>query len=187
MPLGASANGQQAIRSGDRGFDWPHHAYEADCECANFCNQSVFIAKAAGGAWPIGSPFAIVRVQCKLRRIEANAWEASNGKGFFSGTAGRGVERCAREQAAWSEWTTADGHAVATILHDLLKALNRVAYQRLNEGAVRTSFPFRQLPLLFQLYQEARHVELAGVSGEQLRAQQGAPTLLQLLLVEPMR
>ena len=41
---------------------------------------------------------------------------------FFLATAGRGVARCVWEQAAWSEWATADEHAVASILYDLLKA-----------------------------------------------------------------
>ena len=31
--------------------------------------------------------------------------------------------RCVWEQAAWSEWATADGHAVANIFYDFLKAL----------------------------------------------------------------
>ena len=73
---------------------------------------------------PIGLLFAIVRVQCKLRRIEAEVWEASN-----------------RVQAAWSEWATADGHAVATLLYDLLKAFDHVAFQKLTDAAVRTRFP----------------------------------------------
>ena len=114
--------------------------------------------------------FAIVRVQCKLRRIEAKLWEASNGETFCWATDARGVERCVWEQAAWSEWATRDGHAVATILYDLPKAFDHVAHQQLNDAAVRTRFPVRQLKLLIQLYQAARHVELDGVAGEGLRS-----------------
>ena len=55
---------------------------EAMCELPNVCNY-VFIVKAAGGVRPIRLLFAIVRVQCKRRRIEAKQWEASNGEGFF--------------------------------------------------------------------------------------------------------
>ena len=46
------------------------------------------------GVRPIGLLFAIVRVQCKLRRIEAKMWEATNREGFFWATQARGVERC---------------------------------------------------------------------------------------------
>ena len=120
-------------------------------------------------------------------------WEARNTEGIFWATQARGVERCVWEQAAWSEWATADGHVVATILHDLLKAIDHVAYQKLTDAAVRTRFPMRQLKLLLPLYQAARHVELDGVAGEALQAQHGvipgcafATTLLQLLLVGPL-
>ena len=75
--------------------------------------------------------------------------------------------------AAWSQWTTADGHAVATILYDLLGAFGHVAYHKLIDAAVRTHFPVRQLKLLLQLYRAARYVELDGVAGEALRAQRG--------------
>ena len=101
---------------------------ESKCEWPNLCNRTIFIAKAAGGVRPIGLLFAIVRIQCKLRRIEAKMWEARNTEGIFWATQARDVERCVWEQAAWSEWATADGHAVATILSDLLKAFDHVAY-----------------------------------------------------------
>ena len=143
---------------------------------------------------PIGLLFAIVRVQCKLRRIEAKMWEARNTEGPFWATQARGVDRCVWEQAGRSEWATADGHAVATILYCLLKAFDHVAYHKLIDGAVRTNFPVGQLNLLLQLHRAARHVELDGVAGEVLRAQRGiipgcafATTLLQLLLVGPLR
>ena len=55
---------------------------EEKCEWPAFCNRIVFTAKAAGGVRPIGLLFAIVRVQCKLRRIEAKMWEAKNTEGF---------------------------------------------------------------------------------------------------------
>ena len=56
------------------------------------------IAKAAGEVRPIGLLFAIVRVQCGLRRIEAKVWEASNTEGLFLwATHARGVERCVWE------------------------------------------------------------------------------------------
>ena len=42
-------------------------------------------SKAAGGVRPTGLLFAIVRVQCKLRRIEGKMWEARR---FFLGHAG---------------------------------------------------------------------------------------------------
>ena len=148
------------------------------CEWPNLCNRIVFIAKAVGGVRPIGLLFAIMRVQCKLRATQVHD-----------------VERCVwEEQAAWSGWATADGHAAATILCDLLKAFDHVAYQKLIDAAVRTRFPVRQLKLLLQLYQAARHVELDGVAGEALQAQRriipvcaSATTLLQLLLVGPLR
>ena len=89
------------------------------CEWPNLCNRIVFIAKAAGGVRLVGLLFATVRVQCKLWRIEAKIWEARNTEGFFWATQARGVDRCVWEQAAWSEWATADGHAVATILYEL--------------------------------------------------------------------
>ena len=72
-------------------------------------------------------------------------WEASNTEGFLRATHERGVERCVWEQAAWGEWATADGQAVNTILHDLLKAVDHVAYQKLIDAAVRTRLPVRQL------------------------------------------
>ena len=89
--------------------------------------------------------------------------------GFFWATVGRGVERCVWEQAAWSEWATPDGHAVATGL------------------------PLRHLQLEVQQCQGARHVKLDGVAGEQLRVQRGVTpgrafattTSLQQLLVVP--
>ena len=143
---------------------------EEKCEWPTLCNRIVFIAKAAGGVRPIGLLFAIVRVQCKLRRIEAKMWKARNTEGLFSATQARGVERYVWEQATWSEWATADGHAEATILCDLLKAFDHVAYNKLIDAAVRTHFPVRQLKLPLQLYRATRHVELDGVAGEKLRA-----------------
>ena len=167
---------------------------EEKAEWPDLCSRIVFIAKASGGVRPIGLLFAVVRVQCRLRRIEAQLWEASNSEGFFWATRARGVERCVWEQAAWSEWATADGHAVATILYDLLKAFDHVAYQKLIDAAVRTRFPMRQLKLLLQLYRAPRYVELDGVTDSELRAQRGIipgcafeTTLLQLLLVGPLR
>ena len=105
------------------------------------------------------------------------------------------VEHRRREalSGASEEWATADGHAVATILYDLLKAFDRVAYHKPIDAAVRTHFPMRQLKLLLQLYRAARHVELDGVAGEVLRARGIIPgcafatTLFQLLLVGPPR
>ena len=67
---------------------------EERCEWPNVCNRIVFIAKAARDVRPIGLLFAIVRVQCKLRRIEAKLWEATN---FLWATRARGVERCVWE------------------------------------------------------------------------------------------
>ena len=139
---------------------------------------------------PSGYCLPRVRVQCKLRRIEAR-----NIVGIFWATQARGVERCVWEQAAWSEWATVDGHAVATILRDPVKAFYHVAYQKLVDAAVRTRFPMRQLKLLLPLYRAARHVELDCVAGEALQAQRGivlrvgcafATTLLQLMLVGPL-
>ena len=83
-------------------------------------------------------------------------------------------------------------HAAATILHDLLKAFDHVAYHI--DAAVRTHFPVRQLKLPLLLCWAARHVELCGATGEVLRAQCGiipgcafSTTLFQLLLVGPPR
>ena len=92
---------------------------------------------------PIGPLLVIVRVQCKLRRIEAKMWEASNAEFFFLGHAG-----------AWrrSECATADGHAVATIFCDLVTAFDRVAYQKLTDAAVRTCFPVWQLRLAASIW-----------------------------------
>ena len=167
---------------------------EEQAEWPELCNRIVFIAKTTGGVRPIGLLFAIVRVQCRLRRFEAKLWEAAISDGFFWATHARGVERCVWEQAAWSEWSSAGGHAVATILYDLLKAFDHVAYQKLIDAAVRTRFPMRQLKLLLQVYRAPRHVELDGVAGKELRVQRGiipgcafATTLLQLLLVGPLR
>ena len=56
---------------------------EAKCEGPTLCNWIVSTSQAAGGVRRIGLHFAIVRVQCKLRRIEVNLWEASNGECFF--------------------------------------------------------------------------------------------------------
>ena len=165
---------------------------EEKAEWPDLCSRIVFIAKASGGVRPIGLLSAVVRVQCRLRRIEAQLWEASNSEGFFWATHARGVERCGWEQAAWSEWATADGHAVATILYDLLKAFDHVAYQKLVDAAVRTRFPDSSSLLPAVVTGRPRYVELDGVSGSELRAQRGiipgcafATTLLQLLLVGP--
>ena len=114
---------------------------------------------------------ARLRVQCKLRRFEAEVWEPSNAEGFLWATHARGDERCVCEQAAWSDWVAADGHAVATFFHDLLNAFGHVAYQKLIDAAVRTRFPVRQLKLLLQLHQAAMRVELKGVAGDALREQ----------------
>ena len=84
-------------------------------------------------------------------------WEARNTEGFFWATQAPGLERCVWEQAAWSEWATADGHAVATIL---------CAHLKLVDAEVRTRFPMRQLKLLLPLYLAARHVEPGGVARE---------------------
>ena len=58
------------------------------------------------------------------------------------------------------------------------------------DAAVRTRFLVRQLKMLIQLCQWARHVELDGVAGEEVQAQRGiipgcvfATTLLQVLVV----
>ena len=52
-----------------------------------------------------------------------------------------GMERCAWEQAGWSDWATGDGHAVAAILKsDFLKAFDHVAYQKLIDAALRADF-----------------------------------------------
>ena len=128
---------------------------KSKCEWPNLCNRIVFIAKAAGGVRPIGPLFAMMRIQCKLWRIEAKMSEARITEGIFWATQARGVERCVWEQPAWSEWATADGHAVAAILYDLLKAFDRVAYQKLIDAAERTRLPMRQLKLLFPLCQAA--------------------------------
>ena len=128
---------------------------EEKCEWPDLCNRIVFRSKAAGGVRPIGLLFVIVRVQCKLRRIESEVCEHSSTDGFFCATHARDVERCVWEQAARSEWAT----------------------------TVRTRFPVRQLMLLLRASQAARHVELDGVAGDELRACAFSPTLLQLVLV----
>ena len=96
---------------------------ERKCEWPNLCNRTVFIAKAAGTARPIGLLFAI---------IEEKVWEARVSFGPHT--------RVALSVALGSKQpgVKADGHAVATILHDLLKAFDHVAYQKLIDAAVRT-------------------------------------------------
>ena len=64
----------------------------------------------AGGVRPIGLLFAIVRVQCKLRGIEAKMWEARNTEGLFWATQALGVERCVWEQRSM-EWMGHGGRA----------------------------------------------------------------------------
>ena len=54
---------------------------EEICDWPTLCNRIVFIAKAAGGVRLNGLLFAIVRLRCKLRRIEAKMWEARNTEG----------------------------------------------------------------------------------------------------------
>ena len=110
---------------------------EAKCGWPTLCNRVLCTAKAAGGVRPTGLLFAIVRVQCKLRRIEAKLWEAFYGEGFFWATHAwcRGLRL---EQAAWSE--CAEGQLVATILYDLLRPFDHVAYQKLIDAAVRHVF-----------------------------------------------
>ena len=125
--------------------------------------EFVFIAKAEGSSLPSAScspSCACSALGCVQRRGV-----------FFWATAGRGVARCVWEQAAWSEWATADEHAVASILYDLLKAFDHVAYQRLIDAAVRTSFPLRQLRQSVQLFRGDRRVVLSSLAGEQMRAQ----------------
>ena len=85
----------ELTRSGDRGADRSHRSLiEEKCEWPTLCNRIIYIAKAAGGVRLIGLLFAIVRVQCKLRRIEAKMWEARNTERLFWATQARGVERC---------------------------------------------------------------------------------------------
>ena len=67
---------------------------EEKSEWPTLRNRIVFIAKAAGGVRPIGLLFATVRVQRKLRRVEAKMCEARNTEGLFWATQARGVERC---------------------------------------------------------------------------------------------
>ena len=66
----------------------------------------------------------------ELRRIEAKVWEASNGRTSSGPRMQATWKVCVWEQAAWSEWATPDGHAVATILRDLLKAFDHEADRR---------------------------------------------------------
>ena len=70
------------------------------CDWPVLRNGTVLTAKAAGGVRAIGLLFAVVRVQCKLRRIQVKVWEASNAEGFFWTTHMRGVERFVWEPAA---------------------------------------------------------------------------------------
>ena len=134
---------------------------------ARSVQSELFHSKSSGRRAAHRLLFAVVRVQCRRRRIEAKVREASNAEGFLWATNARGVERCVWEQAAWSEWATADGHV------DLLNAFDHVAYQKLIDAAVRALFPIRQLELLLQLYQALRHVELDGVAGEERQANRG--------------
>ena len=69
-------------------------------------------------------------------------------EGIFWATQARGVERCVWEQAAWSEWATAD-----VARGSMLRAFDHVAYQKLIDAAVRTRFSMRQLKLLLPLCQ----------------------------------
>ena len=113
----------------------------------NFCNRIVFIAKAAGGVRPIRALF-----RHRTRAVQASSHRGKGvgglqHGGFLLATHAPSVERCVWEQAAWSEWATADGHAVDTILNDLIKAFDHVACQKLNDAAVRTRFPVGQLRL----------------------------------------
>ena len=119
---------------------------EAECGWPNLCSRIVFVAKAAGGVRPAGLQFAIVRVQCTLRPSGPRLGAASSD---VSGS------------RLGAKWSTADGHAVGTILYDVLKLLDHVPYQRLVDAAVCTSLPLRQPGLLVDLYQGARHVDLA--------------------------
>ena len=87
---------------------------------------------------PTGQLFGIVRVHCKLRRIEVKMWEARNTEGFFWATQARGVERCIWEQASGSEWATADGTrnaAAAVAVSDGVLLGEADAWQERNNGA----------------------------------------------------
>ena len=94
---------------------------EANYERPNLCNRIACIAKAAGGVRSIDTLFAVARVQCKLRRIEARLWEASNSEGFVWPTTVRGAERCECRRLGVGH----GGWACSGILHDLLQAFDR--------------------------------------------------------------
>ena len=94
---------------------------EANYERPNLCNRIACIAKAAGGVRSIDTLFAVVRVQCKLRRIEARLWEAFNREGFVWPTTVCGAERCECRRLGVGH----GGWACSGILHDLPQAFDR--------------------------------------------------------------
>ena len=118
--LSASANAQRTIWPRDRGTNRSHHVRGDQMRMAEPLQPNRLHCKGCRLVRPIGLLFAIVCVQCKLRRIEAKTWKASHGEGFFWATPGRGVARCVWELAC-------SGH------QDLLKAC-----QRLIDAAVRS-------------------------------------------------
>jgi hypothetical protein len=78
-------------------------AVEQMAEWPQLHTKIVFLAKRLGGVRPVAIIHVVARVQARLRKPLADAWERRNDRPYFWASRGKGCERAVRQQAVECE------------------------------------------------------------------------------------
>ncbi len=123
---------------------------------------AVLIPKAKGGYRPIGLAPAVYRLWAKIRREEADAWEKSHFRSYFSATKGGGPVDAMWRLAAGNEAGVAEGEVAATITEDIQSFFEMVDRERLIKEARALGFPIPILRTALAAYSSARLMSMGG-------------------------
>jgi hypothetical protein len=137
------------------------------------CVLVVLIDKSDGGLRPIGLLPTLVRVWSRVRLVVAQQWQQRNERPYFYAGPARSAVRAAWCQAAQAEAAHAAGTLYGLATLDLKKAFERVPWDHLVFGAVRSGFNLYLLRLSLAAYALEKAILVDGACSAFVRGLRG--------------
>ena len=151
LSAGAHDRMTQLLNGVERAGEWPGRCMLA---------IMVSLGKPGGGTRLIALLQTLVRVWSRARRSYTKQWEDAHRHPCFYGCTGRSSSAAAMDRDLQEEAAVAAGGYSTTVLLDLAKAFDSVAWDVFVAEAAATGFPMQLLALILQTYHMARVVKV---------------------------